>query len=315
MSEQHTDDSPSAQSSAYTVVAADIMQQGQDLQRSQEALAARLTRQMEELEARHRADRARDRDEWRRERSVLEGRIRQLEANSIMVGSLTWEDDPEYHSQPLNERYRIYDGQKLNGQPHGSGTVRKPGGSVVFSGDWQHGKRHGRGTEFRGDGQLVYDGEWANGEKTNRGEGKVGFMELRDDKGQLVGYYHGETQDGQPNGEGELRDGRNNAVYKGGWKNGKQHGQGRAYYDGYGPVLWFDGEWREGLAHSGTLFPDGDWSGVKKADGSPLYPITPIQWQAGHKLPSTDLVGGYKLHKWLQYRGVSGYFPAGALGE
>jgi len=80
-------------------------------------------------------------------------------------------------------------------------------------------------------------------------------------------------------------------------------------------VLCFEGDWWEGLAHSGTLFPDGDWSGVKKADGSPLYPITPIQWQAGHKLPSTDLVGGYKLHKWLQYRGVSGYFPAGALGE
>jgi len=79
-------------------------------------------------------------------------------------------------------------------------------------------------------------------------------------------------------------------------------------------VLCFEGDWWEGLAHSGTLFPDGDRCGLKNADGIPRYPITPIRWQAGQKIPNTDLCGwGYALHQCLRDQGVSGYFPAGAL--
>jgi len=79
-------------------------------------------------------------------------------------------------------------------------------------------------------------------------------------------------------------------------------------------VLCFEGDWWEGLAHSGTLFPDGDWVGQKKADGSPRWPIKPIQWQAGQKIPNTKLPPStYELHHLLQSQGLSGYFPAGAL--
>ncbi|CEM23790.1 unnamed protein product [Vitrella brassicaformis CCMP3155] len=234
-----------------------------------------------------------------------------------------------------------YHGETQHGVPNGKGELRY-GINVVYKGDWQDGKRngkgveyamhsqkmvkayegewrdnirHGRGTELRHeDGQLIYEGEWANGEKTKRGKGKVGFMELEGDQGQVLGDYHGETQNGQPNGEGEIRDG-NNVVYKGGWKNGKQHGQGKAYYGyGGGPMLWFEGEWREGLAHSGTLFPDGHWSAYKNPDGTPYCPITPIRWQDGQKIPDRDLDGyGTKLYEWLQNQGLSGYFPADAF--
>mmetsp|Transcript_18172 Transcript_18172/g.51713 ORF Transcript_18172/g.51713 Transcript_18172/m.51713 type:complete len:262 (-) Transcript_18172:164-949(-) len=130
------------------------------------------------------------------------------------------------------------------------------------------------------------------------------------------GVYHGQLMGGQPHGSGTLCTQIGRVIYSGDWQHGKRHGQGKAYYDiGYGPVLWFDGEWREGLAHIGTLFLDGDCYAAKKADGIPRCPITPIRWQAGQKIPNINLVpgGGWKLHQLLQDRGVSEYFPAGAL--
>jgi len=130
------------------------------------------------------------------------------------------------------------------------------------------------------------------------------------------GLYHGIVVNGVPEGMGALRsiDG-DNKIYAGEWRNGKRHGKEKAYYDYCGDVLWFEGEWREGRAHSGTLFPDADWHGAKNPDGSPQYPVTPIRWQAGQKIPNTDLVPGStrKLPQCLQGRGLSGYFPADAL--
>jgi len=85
-------------------------------------------------------------------------------------------------------------------------------------------------------------------------------------------------------------------------------------------VLCFEGDWWEGLAHSGTLFPDGNWHGQKKFDGSPKYPltasITPIRWQAGQRIPNTDVPGwgSGKLHECLRYEGLLVYLPHGALG-
>ncbi|CEM31529.1 unnamed protein product [Vitrella brassicaformis CCMP3155] len=196
---------------------------------------------------------------------------------------MPWE---EYYYHGPGHSY--YHGETQDGKPDGKGELRDTSNRVVYKGEWKNGKPHCRGTEFRHDGELMYEGEWANGTKTNRGEGKVGDMELKDDNGQHLGYYFGETRDEQPNGEGELRY-RSSVVYKGTWKNGKRHGQGKAYYTiGYGPVLWLDGEWTENKAQNGTLFPDGTYGG-ENHDGSPMYPTKPIRWEAGQKLDDWDL--------------------------
>ncbi|CEM15725.1 unnamed protein product [Vitrella brassicaformis CCMP3155] len=174
----------------------------------------------------------------------------------------------------------FYHGPTLDGRPHGEGELRDHHDKIVYKGQWTSGR--GQGEEFDSQGRVIYRGEWADGKRHGRGK-------ALDDAGR--------------------------ATYEGEWTDGKRHGQGKAYYNiGYGPVLWFDGEWREGLAHSGTLFPDGDRCGLKNADGIPRYPITPIRWQAGQKIPNTKLPPStYELHHLLQSQGLSGYFPAGAL--
>jgi len=334
-----SDDSQSL-SSAFTVAHADVMQQLQNLQRSQEALAAQQKRQMQQMEARHQADREErraERDEWRRERAALEGRIRQLEENSISVGDMNFEGG-------------VYRGLLMNGQPHGSGTLLTPDGRVIYTGDWRHGKRHGYGEEFI-NGKVTYRGVWVRGEKKGavvatgmwweghfyhgptldgrpHGEGELrdhhdkivykgqwtsgrGQGEEFDSQGRVI--YRGEWADGKRHGRGKALDDAGRATYEGEWTDGKRHGQGKAYYNiGYGPVLWFDGEWREGLANSGMLFPDGTYYGGKHADGTPKGPITPIRWREGEGVPK--IVPGVHLHQWLQCRGVSAYLPAAALG-
>ncbi|CEM15753.1 unnamed protein product [Vitrella brassicaformis CCMP3155] len=311
-----------------------------------------------------------------------------LDGRMVKVYEGEWRDNkrhgqgrelPHYDSS-TRQHILEYTGSWVNGKRHGEGEELSRG-KVTYKGGWAGGEKkgngtaggmelrddrgqrlgyyhgptldgrpHGRGTELQqNDGQLLYEGEWANGEKTYRGKGKVGFMELKDDKGRWQGhYYHGETQDGQPNGEGEVRY-RSLVVYKGGFKDGKRHGKGeeltggKVTYEGG----WEDGEkkgdgvatgmpweqnfyhltgsqmergncetaatesstrasgrtaitkaashmgeWREGLSHSGTLFPDGIYDGRKNADGTPKYPIKPIRWQAGQKIPYSCSCGG-----------------------
>ncbi|CEM15735.1 unnamed protein product [Vitrella brassicaformis CCMP3155] len=254
--------------------------------------------------------------ETRNQQGQLETKMCLVYEGDFADGKREGQKGTEY--QAINGQMgKVYEGEwrdnKWHGQgrelPHYDSSSGQRQHILEYTGSWVNGKRHGEGEELT-DSKVTYRGGWANGEK--KGNGTAGGMELRDDNGQHLGNYHGPTLDGQPNGDAELRYG-NQVVYKGNWASGKRHGQGKAYYD-YCPVLWFDGEWREGLANNGMLFPDGDCWGQKKADGSPVYPIKPIRWQAGQQIPNTDVPGcGWKLHQWLQSRGVSGYFPAGAL--
>ena len=60
----------------------------------------------------------------------------------------------------------------------------------------------------------------------------------------------------------------NGDVYEGGLVEGVRHGRGRMDYGDYGDVLWYDGEWRNGL-HEGagrkewvdSLWYEGEWKG------------------------------------------------------
>jgi len=159
----------------------------------------------------------------------------------------------------------------------------------MYHGNVRNKMPHGEGTLRTLDGQnSLYEGQWADGKRDGKGKQYAPCQLGKETKICLV--------------------------YEGDFVNGKRHGQGKAFYEWHGPVLWFDGEWRDGLAYSGTLFRDGDGVGQKNADGSPRWPIKPIRWQAGQKIPNTDLCGwGYALHQCLRDQGVSGYFPAGAL--
>ncbi|CEL92144.1 unnamed protein product [Vitrella brassicaformis CCMP3155] len=194
----------------------------------------------------------------------------------------------------------MYHGNVRNKMPHGEGTLRTMDGQdSLYEGHWADGKRHGKGKEYapcqvynqqqrqliQTKMCLVYEGDFVEGKR-----------------------------EGQKGTEYKALDGRMVKLYEGEWKDNRRHRQGKAYYWWGGSVLWFDGEWREGLAKSGTLFPDGTASGWKKADGSTKYPVKPIRWQAGQKIPNRNVPGyGEPLHQLLEDQDVSGYFPAGAL--
>jgi len=208
---------------------------------------------------------------------------------------------------------QAYHGPTVDGDPHGEGELRC-GAVTRYRGGWRGGKRHGWGRQLCASGGLLYEGEWANGERTYRGEARVGRMKVSG------GHYCGLTRDGEPHGEGELRDPlSDDLIYAGGWKDGYRHGRGKAYKKAGSPVVWFEGEWMGGKAHDGNLFPGGALTRRKKADGTPHHPITPIPWRQGEPLPSINinkLPGGLRrqtLHEWLQRRELTAFLAPPAV--
>jgi len=86
----------------------------------------------------------------------------------------------------------IYDGDVVNGKPHGEGTWLHPDGRE-YTGEWQDGEMHGEGTMTWPDGKQ-YVGEWQDGAR--HGEG---VMIWPDDY-----RYEGEWVAGRKHGEGEM---------------------------------------------------------------------------------------------------------------
>lgn len=78
-----------------------------------------------------------------------------------------------------------FDGQWLNGVPHGQGTFNFPNGGI-YQGDWLNGQRHGWGMLVWTDG-MMYEGWWENNQR--HGEGTQWMPDGRI----LVGtWYRGE---------------------------------------------------------------------------------------------------------------------------
>ncbi|CEM23450.1 unnamed protein product [Vitrella brassicaformis CCMP3155] len=225
--------------------------------------------------------------------------------------------DGKYHGKGVEyglRRYgegEVYIGDFADDKRHGEGEECDTQGRV-FKGMWSHGKRHGRGEEFDRNGHVTYKGVWVDGQK--KGPGEATGMEWDASFYYSLGY-HGPTLDGKPHGQGELRFCGGDVMYTGGWEGGKRHGQGKAFWNGWTPVMWFDGEWRNDKVHSGTLFPDGDWFGAKNADGTPKNPIAPIPWHAGQKIPDIEVTGSMStvLDLLLEDEGVSRHIPSDAL--
>jgi TPR repeat protein len=172
---------------------------------------------------------------------------------------------------------RGYDGEWLDGRPHGHGTAHEPDGSS-YTGTWQHGARHGHGEQVMADGSRYVggflDGErWGVGALTSAG-----------------GVYQGHWRRGLADGEGVFTD-ADGARYEGGWSAGERSGygtwttpDGERYqggwagdeFHGYGrsegpPGLIYEGTWEAGQMHGfGRLDrPDGsryegDWQAGKR---------------------------------------------------
>eukprot|EP00984_Skeletonema_dohrnii_P022531 scaffold11656_cov85-Skeletonema_dohrnii-CCMP3373.AAC.2 len=116
----------------------------------------------------------------------------------------------------------VYEGKFRNSEPHGIGMTYKDGrvckgiwwnGKIEYEGDLVNGKPHGRGKWTYSNG-AVYEGEWKNGKK--HGKGKWTYSH---------GTYEGEFRDGLRHGKGKHIY-LNVAVHEGDWKDDKNTARG-----------------------------------------------------------------------------------------
>ena len=75
------------------------------------------------------------------------------------------------HLRYVNENLQllVYEGDWLNGRPHGYGK-KYDNGRLIYEGEWQNDKRHGHGKEYV-NGQLQYEGDFQ--EDKRHGNGKL----------------------------------------------------------------------------------------------------------------------------------------------
>jgi TPR repeat protein len=173
------------------------------------------------------------------------GRIVRVDPDDLAYtghARLTWPDGSEY------------DGEWLQGRPHGFGIATEADGAR-YAGDWHHGDRHGEGELTLSDGSR-YEGAFAQGKRSG-----TGTLES------AQGFYDGQWHLDMPHGEGvfvAVDGGR----YQGEWRNGRQHGYGRAEGP---PGLVYEGTWAQGRKHGfgretrpdGSRY-EGDWHEGKR---------------------------------------------------
>jgi len=90
---------------------------------------------------------------------------------------------------------RVFDGDLLDGEPHGHGCVLNPNGDS-YEGQWQHGVMHGEGTrrEKHHDdtgSSSTFRGQWREGQKHGRG-----IEEWSDGTRYIGGFLHGKAHGG-----------------------------------------------------------------------------------------------------------------------
>ena len=175
-----------------------------------------------------------------------------------------------------------YSGEKLNGLPHGQGTMSFSSNDekdrVSYEGSWKNGKKHGQGTMIGKDG-LKYVGNWENDKKHGQGSiidkngdiKYVGNFENGIMQGQGTWFFEngnkfvGNYENGKPNGQGTLF-GNNGDKYVGNFENGKFQGQGtyiwkngdkyignfeNNVYHGQGTIYYTDGTYESGTYNRG----------------------------------------------------------------
>lgn len=171
---------------------------------------------------------------------------------------------------------KIYEGDVVDGLPHGLGKISLKSGKITHEGGYQNGRYHGYGAENYGgrkyfgdfqdgaphgygalyshEGELLYDGFWYKGMRYvgELKDGKPnGFGTSYNYDGQKL--YSGEWRDGNWEGYGEDFRGYDHPVHIGYYKNGKE--------DGYGTMFWnhnwklrAQGTWKEGKWHGAMTY-------------------------------------------------------------
>lgn len=126
-----------------------------------------------------------------------------------------------------------YQGQYLNDQKHGLGTLTNADG--VFEGDFVNDKREGTGTMRYADGS-VYSGQWKKGVREGMGTytAKTGYLIK----------YEGEWKNDRRNGKGKAAY-SDNSTYDGQFRKDVLHGAG-VWVNGLSGEK-FEGKWRDGL--------------------------------------------------------------------
>ncbi|MEQ8859431.1 MAG: hypothetical protein RIC56_12360 [Pseudomonadales bacterium] len=195
---------------------------------------------------------------------------------------------------------RVYDGDWVDGRPHGLGVEQTPDGSR-YRGAWRNGHRDGHGILELADGQR-YEGAFVAGQREGQGTltGPDGeyrgqwAADVPDGEGAFEAsdgtWYRGQWRDGQRFGEGSYRS-IDGSVYEGAWVNDQPYGFGRlerpegAHYEGewrqgrqhgYGreegpPGLVYEGTWAEGERHG--------YGEEQRPDGSRYVG----EWRAGKR--------------------------------
>jgi len=138
-----------------------------------------------------------------------------------------------------------YEGEIVNGKPHGKGKLTYSDGDV-YEGDWVDGERTGKGKMTYADDKVydryVYEGDWVNDEPNGKGK-----MTWADDDVYDRYVYEGDFVDGKLNGKGKMTwtDGR---VYEGDFVDGKLNGKGKM-------------TWADGRVYEGDFVDDGVYEG------------------------------------------------------
>ncbi len=127
---------------------------------------------------------------------------------------------------------RIFEGDFVDGQPHGEGVDTRPDGSR-YEGDFAEGRRNGTGRLRLPDGST-YEGTFVDGARAGTGTYTS-----------ASGRYTGEWAEDAPNGFGRF-DYADGSSYEGDWQMGRRNGYGRYQRDDESS---YEGDWEHDLPH------------------------------------------------------------------
>ncbi len=181
----------------------------------------------------------------------------------------------------------LYEGEAIDGVPHGWGKCSYPDGSS-YEGGWMKGFCHGKGKYIYFDGSF-YEGQWVNA--LREGKGKCGFSDGTFYDGEWVrdcrhgmgkrtyrdgSFYEGEWNGNHRHGRGKITFSESE-FYEGEWANNLKHGRGKYFFS---DQEYYDGEWVNGLIHGQGKYVydeeeyfEGEWiHNVKQGRGRQIYP-------------------------------------------
>jgi hypothetical protein len=170
------------------------------------------------------------------------------------------------HHLRLLENGDQYEGEWLEGERHGPGTLITTSGAVI-TGTWSHNSLSGVAHYVSPLGEI-YEGHWMKNHWHGQGQ-------LTSANGDI---YRGEFHNGSMHGDGELVSSQTGKLYRGQWKKNQRDGYGELITSLHGhDKVKYEGEWSNGVLNGKGVY---EKVGVEKYDG---------EWKDG-------LWSGYGVH-------------------